>query len=83
MTINGRVATAALLLMVAQYARAAEPKVITLSCDGTITDTSSRPLDPQPKPIEKMGVVPNLTEGTVSFMGWTATPKELTAIWIV
>jgi hypothetical protein len=49
------------------YPRAAEPTVITLSCDGTLTDTTH-----QPKPIEKMGVVANLNERTVSFMGWVA-----------
>ena len=30
------------------------------------------PLDRQPKPIEKMGVVANLNERTVSFMSWVA-----------
>jgi len=52
----------------------AEPTVITLSCDGTVADTSSTPLpiDRQPKPVEKMGVVANLNERTVSFMGFIA-----------
>jgi hypothetical protein len=62
--------------MVGQHALAEnEPKVITLSCDGTRTDTSSAPtipIDHEPKPIEKMGVVANLNERTVSFQGWVA-----------
>jgi hypothetical protein len=52
--------------------RAADPKIITLSCDGTVTDTRS-PTDRQPpKPIEKMGVVVNLNERTVTFQGFVA-----------
>lgn len=52
-----------------------EPKVVTLSCDGTTADTTSAPtipVDHQPKSIEKMGVVANLNERTVSFMGFVA-----------
>jgi hypothetical protein len=52
-----------------------EPKVVTLSCAGTLTDTTSTsqiPIDHQPKPIERMGVVANLNERTVSFMGFVA-----------
>jgi hypothetical protein len=59
----------ALLLMVGQHARAAEPKVITLSCDGTFTNVT-------PEPMEKMGVVVNLDERTVSFAGYVARFKE-------
>jgi len=58
-----------------QAAAENEPKVITLSCDGTITDTSpptALPVDRQPRPIEKMGVVANLNDQTVSFMGYAA-----------
>ena len=55
----------ALLLMAGQQARAADPAVITLSCNGKITDS-------EPKPVEKMGVVANLKERTVSFMGFIA-----------
>ena len=56
----------ALLLMAEQEARA-EPKVITLSCD-TVTDitTSSLSIDRQSQPIEKMAVVANLNERTVT-----------------
>jgi hypothetical protein len=63
-----------LLFMAGQHARAADPMVITLSCDGTVTDTSSTslPIDRQPKPVEKMGVVANLNERSVSFMNFVA-----------
>jgi hypothetical protein len=63
----------ALLLMTGQPARAAGPTVVTLSCNGTITDKSSTSLPTEePKPIQKMGVVANLHERTVSFMGFVA-----------
>ena len=54
------------------HARAADPTVITLSCDGTVTDTSSTPIpvDRKPKLVEKMGVVANLNERTVYFIGF-------------
>ena len=63
-----------LLLMAGQHALAADPMVITLSCNGTRTDTSSTslPIDREPKPVEKMGVVANFNERTVSFMGFVA-----------
>jgi hypothetical protein len=63
----------ALLLIAGQQARAAGPTVITLSCNGTSTDKSSTSLPTEePKPIQKMGVVANLHERTVSFMGFIA-----------
>ena len=73
MTMTRPILVALLLLMAAQQARAADPTVITLSCDGTITDksSSSLPTD-EPKPIQKMGVVANLKERTVSFIGFIA-----------
>jgi hypothetical protein len=61
------------LVLSGGHARAADPTVITLSCDGSVTDKSSPPTlptDRDPKPIEKMGVVVNLNERTVSFQGW-------------
>jgi hypothetical protein len=59
------------------HARAADPTVVTLSCDGTVTDTTTSvaiptDIDHQPKPIEKMGVIVNLNEGTVSFSSYVA-----------
>jgi hypothetical protein len=62
------------LIVLGGHARAADPTVITLSCDGTVADTTTSapmPIDNQPKPIEKMGVVVNLNERTASFQGWT------------
>jgi hypothetical protein len=50
--------------MAEQEARA-EPKVITLSCDRAVTDTTLS-IDRQPQPIEKMGMVANLNERTVT-----------------
>jgi hypothetical protein len=54
------------------HARAAEneSKVTTLSCDGTLTPTygANRPADPQP--LQKTGVVVNLDEQTVFFLGY-------------
>ena len=63
------------------HARAADPTVITLSCDGTVTDTSSTPIpvDREHKPIEKMGVVANLNERTVSFQGFVAPISSVDA----
>jgi hypothetical protein len=63
-------ATAVLLarLLMAQQQAAAEndPKIVTLSCDGIVK------LESKPEPTEKMGVVVNLEEKTVSFEGWVA-----------
>jgi hypothetical protein len=63
-------------LVLSGYALAAEPTVITLSCEGTVTDKTSwapipTDIDHDPKPMGKMGVVVNLNERTVSFQGWT------------
>jgi hypothetical protein len=65
-----KITTMALLgtLLVGRYAQAAESPVITLSCDGTITDT--RASDAKPESINKMGLVVNLAEHTVSFAGY-------------
>ena len=67
---------ALLLLMAGQHARAAEPKVITMSCDGTLT---SRVDNVKPEPMKKMGVVVNLDERTVSFLGYVAHIKDVDA----
>jgi hypothetical protein len=56
---------AALLLMAGDHARAEnEPKAITLACDGTMTTMEA---DSKPEPANRMGVVVNLVENTVSF----------------
>ena len=54
---------------------AAEPTVITLSCDGTITDKTTIPL--QLKPIERMDVVVDLDEQTVSFQAYIAPINDV------
>lgn len=48
-----------------------EPKVITLSCDGTLTRSSgaNNPAD-LPEPLQKTGAVVNLNEQTVFFLGY-------------
>src|SRR5215469_10149136 len=68
-----KIAALALLPLVSGgYARAAdnEGKVITLSCVGTLTRTygANRPADPEP--LQKTGVVVNLDEQTVFFLGY-------------
>jgi hypothetical protein len=55
-----------------------EPKVITLSCDGTVNQTGRS----KPEPTEKMGVVVNLGEQTVSFEGWVARIEYVDAALI-
>jgi len=59
-------------LVVVGLARAAENegKVITLSCEGTLTRTygANKPADPEP--LQKTGVVVNLDEQTVFFLGY-------------
>jgi hypothetical protein len=63
-----------LSLMLGGQAQAAEnePKVITLSCDGTLTRTygANKPAD-LPEPLQKTGAVVNLNEQTVFFLGYT------------
>ena len=59
-------------LVLGGHARAAENegKVITLSCEGTLTRTygADKPLDPEP--LKKTGAVVNLDEQTVFFLGY-------------
>jgi hypothetical protein len=51
-------------------ALAAEPSVIKLSCDGKLTNT--RVGNAKPQPINKMNMVVNLADKTVSFSGHSA-----------
>ena len=62
-------AALALPLVVIGHARADEPKGITLSCEGTLTRTYSanKPAD---EPLQKTGVVVNLDDQTVFFLGY-------------
>jgi hypothetical protein len=50
-----------------RHAKTAEPTVITLSCDGKLTNTKVR--NAKPEPITKMNLVVNFAERTVSFSG--------------
>jgi hypothetical protein len=50
-----------------RHAKTAEPTVITLSCDGKLTNTKVR--NAKPEPITKMNSVVNFAERTVSFSG--------------
>jgi len=65
-------ALALLPLILGDHAPAAENegKVITLSCDGMLTRTygANKPADPEP--LQKTGVVVNLDEQTVFFLGY-------------
>jgi hypothetical protein len=65
-------ALALLPLVLGGHARAAdkEGKVITLFCVGTLTRTygANKPADPEP--LQKTGVVVNLDEQTVFFLGY-------------
>jgi hypothetical protein len=66
----------ALLLTAGQQTRAAEPQVITMSCDGTYADTMNRE---QQESVQKMGLVVNLDERTVSFVGYVARIDQVDA----
>jgi hypothetical protein len=80
-----RIATVVLLalpLMAEQYARADETKVITMSCDGTLTPMYGSNKADDPVLIQKMGVVVNLDEQTVSFLGYVAPVNNVDAATI-
>ena len=66
------------LLLTAEQQAAAEPQLIGLSCDGTITQGTKKP-----KPVQKLGVVVNLDERTVSFGGYVAPIKAADAVDIL
>jgi hypothetical protein len=53
-------------------ALAAEPTVITLSCDGTVRTEVGKDIKGPREAINKVGVVVNLAERTVSFTGFVA-----------
>jgi hypothetical protein len=65
-------ALALLPLVLGGHAQATENegKLITLSCDGTLTRTygANKPADPEP--LQKTGAVVNLDEQTVFFLGY-------------
>ena len=63
---------ALLLLVLGDHARAAgnEPNGITLSCDGMLTATYAANKPEALQPLQKTGLVVNLDEQTVFFMGY-------------
>ena len=72
--ISKTTALALLPLVLGGHARAAEnePKLITLSCDGTLTPTYGANKPEAPRPLQKTGVIVNLDERTVFFLGYVA-----------
>jgi hypothetical protein len=65
-------ASALLALVLIGHTRADELKVITLSCEGTLTPTYGANKSEAPQPLQKTGVVVNLDEQTVFFLGYVA-----------
>jgi hypothetical protein len=61
-----------LLLLAEASAQAAEPTLITLSCDGTLKIGADKPERAQQQAINKVGVVINLAEHTISFAGYVS-----------
>jgi hypothetical protein len=85
-----RIITTPLVLMpiIGQQAQAVEPKVVVLSCDGTVTDTTMTKIPETSPPqqqeqIQKAGVVVNLDERTVSFLDYVAHINDVDAAFIV
>jgi hypothetical protein len=67
-----------LSLVIVAHAQASEPTVITLSCDGT-AKTNVGNNEGQRKAINKVGVVVDLAEQTVSFAGYVAHIENVDA----
>jgi hypothetical protein len=71
----------AILVFMSACAHAAEATVITLTCDGKKTDAKAS--DAKPEPVEKLGLVVNLGERTVSgFAGIIARIAKVDAAHI-
>jgi hypothetical protein len=71
----------AVLVFMSACAQAAETTVITLTCDGKKTDAKAS--DAKPEPVEKLGLVVNLGERTVSgFAGIVARIAKVDAAQI-
>jgi hypothetical protein len=60
-------------LAMVENALPAEPTVITLSCDGQMLAG----VNAKPETVSKIGVVVNLAEQTVSFLGHVVTIDEV------
>ena len=69
-------ALALLPLVLMGHARGGEPKVITLSCEGTVTPTYGDNKPEPPQPLQKTAVVVNLDEQTVFFLGYVAPIQD-------
>jgi hypothetical protein len=63
---------ALLLLFPGDHSRAADdaPNVMTLSCDGMLTAAHGANKPEAPQPLQKTGLVVNLDEQTVFFLGY-------------
>ena len=70
---------ALLLLLLEDHARAADnaPNVITLSCDGMLAATYGTNKPEASQPLQKTGLVVNLDERTVFFLGYVAPIEDL------
>jgi hypothetical protein len=68
-------ALALLSLVLGDHAQATEPSVIMLSCDGKLTNIKVRNVKPQP--INKMGLVVDFAERTISFLGSFGLPAQI------
>jgi len=66
-------------LVLGGHARGAENegKVITLSCEGTLTRTYGADKPSDPEPLQKTGAVVNLDEQTVFFLGYVVPIKSV------
>ena len=67
------------LLLLEDHARAADnaPNVITLSCDGMLAATYGTNKPEASQPLQKTGLVVNLDERTVFFLGYVAPIEDL------
>jgi hypothetical protein len=72
--ITKATAMALLPLVLGDHARTAEneARLITLSCDGTLTPTYGANNPEAPQPLQKTSVIVNLDEQTVFFLGYVA-----------
>jgi copper chaperone CopZ len=78
LSVNNITTILLLSLVVVAHAQAREPPVITLSCDGTVK-TNVGNNEGQRKAINKVGVVVDLAEQTVSFAGYVAHIENVDA----
>jgi hypothetical protein len=66
------------LALAGHHAQAAEPIMLTLSCNGKVTH-STKASEPQLEPINNVGLVVNLADRTVSFLGFVAQIESIDA----